>query len=272
MTQALLQRTALVHAPRRGLVTLVIPAKNEQAAIGPTLRALPRATLLAAGLDVEVLVLDGNSTDLTATIARDHGATVIPDRSADGKGTALRDARPLFRGDYVVMLDADGTYPPDAIPSLLVPLLVGDADIAMGRRVPTPGAMSASHRVGNVLLSTAATLLYGRRCPDLCTGLWAFRADALRQLPLRSRRFGLEAELFALACRRRLRIAQVPADYLPRRGAGSAPKLQFGRDGTRIVLRLLRTRVARLPKPLALPAPALPTGAAASPNPAEGQA
>ncbi len=270
MPQTTLQRTALVRAPARGLVTIVIPAKDEQAAIGPTLRALPRATLLAAGLDTEVIVLDGNSTDNTAGIARDHGATVIPDRSADGKGTALRDARPLFRGDYIVMLDADGTYPPDTIPSVLVPLLVGDADVAMGRRRPTPGAMSPSHKAGNAVLSATASLLYGRRCPDLCTGLWAFRADALRSLPLRSRRFGLEAELFALSCRRKLRIAQVPIDYLPRRGAGSRPKLRFGPDGSRIALRLLRSRVTRLP-PMTATRPSPVPGAAAAPA-AEGQA
>lgn len=275
MPQTTLQRTALVRAPARGLVTIVIPAKDEQAAIGATLRALPRATLAAAGLDVEILVLDGNSKDGTAAIARDNGATVIPDRCADGKGTALRDARPLFRGQYVVMLDADGTYPPDAIPSLLVPILVGDADVAMGRRVPTHGAMSLSHRVGNRVLSTTAALLYGRRCPDLCTGLWAFRADALRSLPLRSRRFGLEAELFGLSCRRKLRIAHVPTDYLPRRGAGSQAKLRFGPDGTRIALRLLRSRVSRLPRPSAPagPSPATAQAAAAPPGlAAEGQA
>lgn len=267
MTQTTLQRQRPVPEGRHALVTIVVPAKDEQAAIGPLLRALPKATLLAAGLDCEVLVLDGNSKDNTASIARDHGATVIPDRSADGKGTALRDARPLFRGDYVVMLDADGTYPPDAIPSLLVPLIVGDADITMGTRIPRPGAMSPSHRVGNLVLSTTATLLYGRKCPDLCTGLWAFRADALKQLPLRSKRFGLEAELFALACRRRLRIAHVRTDYLPRSGKGSVAKLRFGRDGSRIALRLLRTRLMRLPRaptaaPSALPAPVASEGQA----------
>jgi len=253
-------------ATARGLVTIVVPARNEAAAIGATLRRMPLATLRAVGLDAEVLVLDGNSTDATAAIARDCGATVIPDRSHDGKGRALRDARPLFRGDYVVMLDADGTYPPDAIPSLLVPLLVGEADIAMGRRKPVKGAMTLSHKAGNLALSTAARLLYGQRCPDLCTGLWAFRSDALRSLPLQSKRFGLEAELFALACRRRLRIAQVRTDYLPRRGTGSVAKLRFGRDGTRIVLRLLRTRLSRMPRDPAQTLPAAAPAAVTAPS------
>lgn len=256
-----MQRPLMPTSLSRGLVTIVIPARNEQAAIGATLRGLPLQTLRAAGLEAEVLVLDGNSTDATAALARDAGATVIPDRTSDGKGTALRDARPLFRGDYVVMLDADGTYPPDAIPSMLVPLLVGDADVTMGERVATPGAMSASHRLGNRVLSSAARLLYGEKCPDLCTGLWAFRADALRSLPLRSKRFGLEAELFALACRRKLRIGHVRTDYLPRR-QGSRPNLRFGPDGTRIALRLLKARVARMPKPITQNAPAPSAGLA----------
>lgn len=228
-----------------GLVTIVLPARNEELAIARTLRSLPLATLQAAGFEVEVFVLDGHSTDKTAAIATEWGATVLPDRER-GKGHAVRNARSHFRGDYVVMLDADGTYAADAIPRMLARIAWGDYDVAMGRRKPQEGAMTASHKVGNVLLSTAARIMYGRSCPDLCTGLWAFRADALRDLPLRSRGFGLEAELFALAARRKLRIVHVDADYLPRRGP---TKLSWASDGSRILLRLVRSRFARMPKP-----------------------
>lgn len=202
---------------RTGLVTVVVPAKNEAAAIGRTLRSLPLSTLHATGFDVEVFVLDGHSGDDTPQIARRWGARVVFDPEP-GKGSALRHARDLFRGDYVVMLDADGTYAADAIPRVLDPLARGEADVVMGYRLPQPGSMAGANRVGNALLSLLASLLYHRACPDLCTGLWGFRAEVLRALPLQSRGFGLEAELFALSSRLRLRVAREPVDYLPRSG------------------------------------------------------
>jgi len=241
---------------RQGLVTIVVPAKNEAAAIARTLSALPLATLGVEGYTSEVVVLDGNSRDETSRIAEGLGARVLLD-AQPGKGNAMRLARRHFRGDYVVMLDADGTYAPDAIPRVLGPLAFGTADVVMGSRVVQPGAMTAVHKVGNRILSLSAASLYGRWCPDLCTGLWGFRASALHSLPLQSRRFGLEAEFFALASRMRLRVASVPVDYLPRQGSSN---LRAVRDGLRILRRLVVTRVARMPRPgEAQPSPSLET-------------
>jgi len=259
-----------------GRVSIVLPARNEEAAIGRTLRALPRATLEAMGFSVEVVVLDGHSTDRTAEIARRHGATVVADRER-GKGAALRHARHLLRGDYVVMLDADGTYAADAIPRVVGRLAFGGADVVMGRRVPQAGAMSRMHEYGNSLLSVGASMLYGRACPDLCTGLWGFRAEALNRLPLRSRGFELEAELFALSARLGLKIQRVRTDYLPRHGRA---KLSGGPDGLRIGWWLVRSRF-RPTRPIASPrARASALGLAAEhiiespalPGPTEGQA
>jgi dolichol-phosphate hexosyltransferase len=228
----------------RGLVTIVVPAKNEEAAIGRTLRCLPVTTLAAMGLGCEVVVLDGQSQDGTVAIARRWGARIITDREP-GKGNALRHARPQLGGDYIVMLDGDGTYAAEAVAAAVAALDRG-ADVVMGRRRILPGAMKPVNRVGNRLLSLAARMLYLRRCPDVCTGLWGFRREALLRLPLRSRGFGLEAELFALSARLRLRMAVVEVDYLPRHGPS---KLGFARDGFRIARRLLRSRFAPLGEP-----------------------
>lgn len=225
-----------------GLVTVVLPARNEEAAIGPTLRSLPIETLQTSGFDVEVMVLDGLSEDRTRDIVYKHGgATVVFDRQL-GKARALINARELFQGDYVVMLDADGTYPPEAIPRLLMPLAWDEADVAMGCRRPQAGAMSTLHAVGNVGLSLLASVLYQRRCRDLCTGMWGFRSEALHALPLQSYEFELEAEMFALSERLDLRFEQIPIDYLPRRGSS---KLTMS-DAVRIVWWLVRSRFVPL--------------------------
>lgn len=226
-----------------GLVTIVLPAKNEAGGIARTLRSLPHATLQAAGFATEVIVLDGQSRDATERIARECGALVVRDRG-HGKGSALREARASFRGDYVVMLDADGTYAPDAIPRLIALLATGEADVVMGDRRILPGSMTRVHRLGNALLSAGASVLYGKRVPDLCTGLWGFRTEALRLLPLRSEGFELEAELFALSARLGLRIRHTPVDYLPREGTS---KLATS-DALGIGWSLVRNRFVRLPR------------------------
>jgi dolichol-phosphate mannosyltransferase len=125
---------------------------------------------------------------------------------------------------------------------VLAPLARNEADVVMGTRLAQPGSMTGAHRAGNALLSLGASALYGRRCPDLCTGLWGFRAHTLHALPLRSRGFELEAELFALSARLGFRITHAPTDYLPRKGHS---KLST-RDGVRIGWCLLRSRFTPL--------------------------
>ncbi len=225
-----------------GMITILVPAKDEAAAIGQTLDSLPLEALKAAGFEVEVVVLDGHSKDGTDVIAAEHGARVIPDRG-EGKGSAVRDGRSMLKGRYIVMLDGDGSYPAESIPRLLEPILRGDADIVMGNRVRRPGSMSGLHRLGNLALSLEASVLYGHRCPDLCTGFWAFRADALKALPLRSTGFEIEAEMFAMASRLHLRVAHIRIDYRPRAGE---TKLSAARDGPRIGWCLVRSRFARI--------------------------
>jgi dolichol-phosphate mannosyltransferase len=228
---------------RRGLITIVLPAKDEEAGIGATLRALPLATLAAQGFDAEVLVLDGASGDRTREIAAAWGAAVVEQQSP-GKGAAVRAARAQMQGDYVIMLDADATYPPDAIPLVADALARGEADVVLGSRRKgwvAPGAMGPTNRLGNWALSSLASVLYLRRCSDVCTGLWGFRGDALRSLSLESRGFELEVELFGRSARAGLRVREVPVDYLPRRGG---TKLSRARDGLRIGWWLVRTRFA----------------------------
>lgn len=239
----------------RGLVTLVIPAKDEEDGIGDTLRGLPLATLEAQGFGREVLVLDGRSRDRTREIARAWGAQVFV-QSRPGKGNAVREARGRMRGDYIVMLDADATYAIDAIPVVLEVLASGEADVVMGSRFrgwAEPGAMPAMNRVGNALLSAAASVLFLRPCTDVCTGLWGFRGPVLRSLPLRAEGFDLEVELFGLCVRQGLRVREVPVDYLARRGATKLRPLQ---DGLSIGRGMLRARFAAAEEPVWAPASA----------------
>jgi dolichol-phosphate hexosyltransferase len=235
-------RIERVH-DHRGKVTILIPTKNEEAGIAETIDALPLEQLDEMGWKTEVLVVDGHSTDRTREIAEAKGARVVL-QEGKGKGWGVRSAIPHVQGDYIVMLDADTTYPADAIPEFLKHVSNG-SDVIIGSRFKgtiEDGAMTKKNRLGNQMLSLFASVLYGKRVTDVCTGMWAFKARALRRLHLNSDHFEIEAELFAQSAKSKLVIEEVPIHYRKRAGKSALNPL---RDGMRIAAKLARKRVVQ---------------------------
>lgn len=227
----------------RPSVTILLPAKNEENGIEATFAALPTERLRELGYPVDILVADGRSHDRTRDVALRHGARVIH-QLGTGKGRGVRSALDVAKGDYVVMLDADSTYPAKAIPAF-VAMLEDGYDVVMGSRFLgriEPGAMKRLNRLGNHGLSTLASALYGRRCTDVCTGMWAFRRETMRSLGLTSTHFEVEAEMFARAAMAGLRVCELPITYGCREGV---TKLGSVTDGFRIGAALLRYRLGR---------------------------
>lgn len=229
----------------RPRLVILVPTKDEEDGVGPTLDGVPRKELEALGFQVELWVVDGNSTDATPQRARAHGAQVLS-QSGRGKGQGLRQAFATLECDFLAMLDGDASYPAERLPQLVAPLLSG-ADVVLGRRLSSlePGSMSTTHKLGNHLLSWLATFATGRRVRDLCTGMAAFRMDALRKLPLTSDGFEIEAEIYVRARRAKLNIVEVDIPYRVRAGAS---KLGGVRTGLRIGAAVLRFRFSRRPK------------------------
>jgi len=227
-------------APTRSLAVL-IPALNEEAGIGTVLRGLPTCALARAGIETHAIVLDGHSTDRTRELATAMGATVVTQRRA-GKGSALREVIPELAHNYAVMIDADGSYPTEAIPQL-VRLLEAGCEVVSGSRLSgpiAPGAMTEFHRLGNRMLTWLANLLYpSARTTDVCTGLWAFHLDVLQRLRLTADRFDFEADLYTEAALRGLRHAEIPIRYARRAGAAKLSWL----DSLRIARTLLMKRL-----------------------------
>ncbi len=239
----LLPRTGATLELDRPSITILLPAKNEESGIEATFAALPVQRLQELGYPVEILVADGKSHDRTREVAERHGARVIS-QLGTGKGRAVRSALDVAKGDYIVMLDADATYPARAIPAFVAMLDEG-YDVVMGSRFRghiEHGAMKPLNRLGNRGLSALASTLYGRRCTDVCTGMWAFRRETMRNLTLSSTHFEIEAEMFARAARAGLRIAELPIRYTRREGV---TKLGSVVDGLKIGAALVRYRFAK---------------------------
>jgi glycosyltransferase involved in cell wall biosynthesis len=221
-------------------VSFLIPAYNEEATIGEVLERIG-----ALGLDAQVVVVDDGSTDRTAEIAEQHGATVIRQANA-GKGAAIRTAIGAIDGEIAVIQDADMEYDPAEVPELIEPIVRGVADVVYGSRLSGGKAQRAYlfwHLVGNRFLSLLTSVLYNTTLSDMETGYKAFRVDLLRSLDLSENRFGIEPEITAKICKRNLRIYELPISYYGR--TYEEGKKITWRDGFRAIWVLLRVRFAR---------------------------
>ncbi len=149
------------------LLTVVIPALNEEQGIEQTIRSVPREAIRSLGYDVQVLVVDNGSTDRTAEISRQAGADVVP-QPVRGYGSALKKGFAAAAGSVIVTVDADATYPLEAIPSLLETLDREGLDFISTNRFTRLDrtAMPLLNRAGNRLLSLATTALFRIRIED----------------------------------------------------------------------------------------------------------
>lgn len=212
-------------------VAVAIPCFNEEAAVKTVVEQFRRALP-----GVEILVFDNNSTDNTASAAQAAGARVVrvPEQ---GKGHVVRAAFDLLKDRAAVLLvDGDGTYPAEAAPLMVAPVLEGMVDMVVGARQPEPGAgaMSPVRGLGNVLIRSAFGLLIGKGAGDLLSGYRAFSPNFMNSVQLRSEGFEIETELAIEAVTRRLGTLEVSVPYRPRI-AGTTSKLRAFRDGRRIL-------------------------------------
>ena len=167
-------------------VSVVIPCLNEAESITTCVTQSLEA-MRSAGIDGEVVVADNGSTDGSAQLARDAGAVVVEEQRR-GYGSAYLAGFTAARGDYIVMLDADLTYPIGDIPRFVAELDKG-ADLVMGDRMENiqPGAMHWLHRyVGNPVLTGILNLFFRTGVNDAHCGMRALRRDTLPALDLRT--------------------------------------------------------------------------------------
>jgi glycosyltransferase involved in cell wall biosynthesis len=242
----------VIDADRRRFVRLsvVIPTLNEARNIAHVLAAMP------ASVD-EVILVDGHSVDGTVEAA----LAVRPDlvvvrQTRRGKGNALAAGIAAARGEYVAMLDADGSMDPTELHAFVAALDAG-ADYAKGTRCRAPGGsedLTAVRRTGNALLSRLTNLLFKTQFTDLCYGYNAVRrrCDGAFQLPdphvpwpvpLWGDGFEVETLMNIRASKAGLVIHEVASFEQPRRYGQS--NLRTFRDGMRVLRTIMRERFAR---------------------------
>ncbi|MBL8150011.1 MAG: glycosyltransferase [Blastocatellia bacterium] len=196
-------------------VTVIIPALNEEAAIGKVLKEIPVPPV------TEVLVSDNGSTDATASLASELGAKVVFE-AEKGYGAACLRALSLIddRTDIVVFLDADHSDYPEEIPLLIAPIINENIDLVIGSRVrgqSQKGSLTPQQVFGNWLATRLIKLIWRFDYSDLGP-FRAVRFESLQKLCMQDRNFGWTVEMQIKAVKQKLSIREVPVSYRKRTG------------------------------------------------------
>lgn len=224
-------------------IAVVIPCFNECRTIAKVVddfrRELPEA---------QIHVFDNMSTDGSGDIAAEHGA-VLQKVRLQGKGQVVARMMESVPADIHVMVDADDTYPADAVRQLIQPLLDDQADMVVGTRLQQHGdeAFRRLHVLGNRLVRGLINLIFRCRLTDIMSGYRAYTAELARNVPVTAVGFEVETELTLQSLYYGFVIQEVPVHY-GERPPGSHSKLRTFRDGARVLWTIFN--IARSVKPL----------------------
>jgi dolichol-phosphate hexosyltransferase len=215
-------------------ITVITPCLNEEQGIDLVLQQMPDYV-------DEVIVVDNGSTDRTSEVAASYGAIVIREEKR-GYGRAYKRGFRAASGDIIITLDGDHSYPVDAISYLLEAFLHLEVDFLNASRFPVRDqkAMSLKHKIGNLILSVAMSLLYFHWVRDSQSGMWVLRRSILDEMSLESDGMAFSEEIKVEALKNaRIRFAEIAIMYSSRMGE---IKLNPWRDGMYNLFFLVKKR------------------------------
>jgi glycosyltransferase involved in cell wall biosynthesis len=196
------------------IISVIIPAYNEEHSIGRVLNDLPKEKLK------EIIVVNNASTDNTAEVARINGATVVEERRRGYGAACLRGISVVSDSDIVVFVDGDYSDYPEELDQLIKPITENRADFVLGSRMIYPESREAllpQARYGNKLATFLIYIFFGYRFTDLGP-FRAIRFDSLKQINMVDTDFGWTVEMQIKAIKNNLRIEEIPVHYRKRIG------------------------------------------------------
>ena len=196
-------------------ISVVIPVYNEIDTIEEILARVDKVAIKKEIIVIDDLSIDGTRERLKKIVADKENVKVIYHNRNKGKGAALRTGFESVTGDIVIIQDADLEYDPNEYPKLLEPISDGRADVVYGSRfIGGPHrVLFFWHYVGNKLLTLISNALTNLNLTDMETCYKVFKRQILKDINLKSNRFGFEPEFTAKISKNRLRIYEVPISY-----------------------------------------------------------
>jgi glycosyltransferase involved in cell wall biosynthesis len=241
-------------------LSVLVPCYNEGSTIERTLDAVGALAdeLYLQAVRTEVIVVDDASTDGTYEMLVDY-ASRNPEREIKaarhsinrGKGAAIRTARGLTTGEWIIIQDADLEYSPRDIPRVLRPIMSGHADAVIGSRFLGSGehrVLYFWHRVANAGLTLLSNMLTDLNLTDVGVGYKAFTREVFMRMHLTQNRFGIDPEIVARLAQMQARVFEVPISYYGRTYA-QGKKITW-RDGVAAVFHIVRARLTWHRQPL----------------------
>lgn len=202
-------------------ISIVIPVYNEEKFVTTTIQKVLDSN--TDPLEKEIVVVDDGSTDKTVLrieemFSQNPRVRVFKQDANKGKGAALRRGFAEASGEIILIQDADLEYDPSDYPTLLKPILEGKADVVYGSRFlgGTHRVLYYWHYLGNKFLTSLSNMFTNLNLSDMETGYKVFKAEVIKELPLRSNRFGFEPEVTAKVARRNWRMFEAPISYYGR--------------------------------------------------------
>lgn len=218
------------------LVSLIIPAYNEQDTIKRTIEEVKRLNL-----NKEIIVIDDGSKDKTAEIVkRIDNVKLVEHVKNKGRGAAIKSGIENSTGEIICTQDADMEQLPSDIPKLMQPILDGEAQVVYGSRFRDPRNAQTStwlRILGNKFFAFLGDFLFGQKLTDVYTGSKCYSRKVFEHINLESDGFEQEVEILAKLSRRKIRIAEIPIQYSFRTAGVSKMKLKDGIIGSCTIIK-----------------------------------
>lgn len=224
-------------------ITILIPVFNEVNTLKQILQKVENASFCS--LEKEIILIDDCSTDGTKELYKDFGDKykIFYHEKNTGKGAALRTGLENATGDIIVIQDADLEYDPVDYEPLIKLILEDKADVAYGSRLSggkPSRAFLFTHLLGNKFLTLLTNILYNTTLTDMETCYKAFRADFIKDIEIKSKKFDFEPEITAKVLKKGARLYELPISYYGRE-YHEGKKITW-KDGVSAIFALIRFR------------------------------
>lgn len=219
------------HLPEEIKHSIIIPAYNEEAGLPVVLKDV----FHLINNSFEVIVVDDGSTDRTREVAEKFSCRLVCHVQNSGKGEAMKTGIREAKGENVIFIDADNTYPPEGI--IEIAKALEWSDMALASRKMGQKNIPAFNRIGNAIFRNSIRYIYGFKGYDPLTGLYGLKKKYLEVMNLESNGFGIESEICIKAARMGLKVKDIHIMYRDRIGQA---KLSGIKDGYRIFMTILK--------------------------------